>query len=81
MGVDSNYNIDNQGKIEYGFDSSKVNTKRSADKHLKGEWVKNVSKSYKTVKRNSSVKIYDATLNGKLNVFKKVEYEKLFTKH
>lgn len=80
LGVDSNYTIDIKNNIEYAFDSSKVTTKRSSNEHLRGSWVNNVTESYMTIKNNAEVKIYDATLNGKLNVFEKINLEEVLSK-
>lgn len=40
----------------------------------------NVTESYMTIKNNAEVKIYDATLNGKLNVFEKINLEEVLSK-
>ena len=79
LGVDSNYTINSNNTIDYAFDTSKVTTKRSSNEHLRGNWVNNVTESYKIIKNNTKVKIYDSTLNGKLNVFEKRNLEEVLS--
>jgi|TARA_B100000886_G_C20414116_1_gene488478 hypothetical protein len=80
LGVDSNYNLDNDEEIKYGFPSNNITTKRRSNFYLKNIWQSNVMKSYKIIDESSDVEIIDLTNNGSLDVFPKESLDNILEK-
>ena len=82
VGCDMDYGLDQAEDFSRGYfyDARLTTASRQTVKYLKKEWYENVIASYMVARRifeQEGRKIYNATLGGKLEVFERVDLEKI----
>jgi len=85
LGCDSDYALESAEDYSEGYfyDPSKTTAARQTKEYHRKHWYNNIIKSYEVAKRvlwEKNCRIYNATHGGKLEVFPRVEYEKVIRK-
>ena len=83
LGCDCDYGLEKDESYKHGFfyDVNRVKTKGAGVEYHKKFWFDNIIKSYRVAKEafeNNNSEIYNAGVGGKLEVFPRVDFERLF---
>lgn len=83
LGCDTDYGLDQAKDYSQGYfyDVKQTTSARQTPEYVRGRWLRNVIRSYEVARRlfeQNGCHIYNATAGGKLEVFPRVEFERLF---